>query len=106
MGRLCGLHRKLPGAGPGLRCFDSRCLAEAGTAVPAPNVELVVVAKVRKTAASSAEPNGVTQALSNGKDSTNAARQARWRKTHPDQHRTTQKARWARRKAGKAAGSR
>jgi len=78
---------------------------KAQAATPAPKPERAA-AKERKVAASSAEPNGVTQGLSNGKDSTNAARQARWRKTHPDQHRTTQKARWARRKAGKAAGSR
>jgi hypothetical protein len=41
----------------------------------------------------------LSNALSNAKDSTNAARQARWRKAHPKKHAEVQKARWGRRRA-------
>jgi hypothetical protein len=73
--------------------------AKAQAVASEPVAKLEVALKPRKAAASSAEPNGVTQALSNGKDSTNAARQARWRKAHPEKHAETQKARWGRRRA-------
>jgi hypothetical protein len=39
--RVCELHRKLPGAGPGYRCFDHRCLAEAGVAASTRKIEAV-----------------------------------------------------------------
>ena len=82
----CSRHSKSMGEGP--QCF-SKCREEVALASKPATVE----------------PNGVTQALSNGKDTTNAARQARWRKAHPEKHRTTQKARWGRRRAatGKVA---
>jgi hypothetical protein len=95
--RVCELHRKLPGTGPGYRCFDHRCLAEAVVAASAP-FEAV------EAPSAGVKSYGVTQALSNGKDSTNAARQSRWRKAHPKKHAETQKARWGRRRVstGKA----
>jgi hypothetical protein len=70
---------------------------KAQAAPPAPKPERAA-AKVRKVAASS------TRSVGSGSVG-NAARQAKWRAQHPEQHRDQMRALRAKKKAGKAAGS-
>ncbi len=71
----CSRHSKLTGEGPGLRCLDSTCLAEARTAEPT-TIERVQEPKAERRAVKVREAAAV---VTNTGAVTNAARQAHWR---------------------------
>src|SRR6266446_1493971 len=98
---VCSRHKKSMGEGP--QCFNA-CREETRAAPKAHAAEPVLVVEPAPKTAKLRQARAVLESVTQTTLS-NAARQARWRKSHPEDHRTTQKARWARKTSGKTQGA-